>query len=110
VTTPNVTSALSRTLFVRSGRLAWFHRAAYHSSGHITILPWWLLEEHARSTDWEVIECSFGSDHDFTGKTAWLKKIIKWAVGIVGYYSSPEERTKGCSVFVLKAPAIARIE
>lgn len=62
VSTPNITSVLSRLLFVAAGQWdlffnhPWRLRDPYseHVQGHITPLPAWLLSHHARDAGLEV--------------------------------------------------------
>jgi len=44
ITTPNIFSARSRLMFIQSGNLLWFNPNEVNKSGHIQILPPWLLE------------------------------------------------------------------
>ena len=46
LTTPNVVSAKSRSIFLRRGFPAGFSLGMYYGSGHISILPDYLLEAH----------------------------------------------------------------
>jgi SAM-dependent methyltransferase len=62
VSTPNITSAMSRAMFVTAGQWdlffnhPWRLRDPYseHVQGHITPLPAWLLSHHARDAGLEV--------------------------------------------------------
>lgn len=62
VSTPNVTSVLSRALYVAVGQMdlffnhPWRLRDPYSSlvHGHITPLPRWLLEHHAKDAGFEI--------------------------------------------------------
>lgn len=75
VSTPNITSALSRALFAAIGQWdlffnhPWRLRDPYseHVQGHITPLPAWLLRHHARDAGLEV--------ETFAYSRAWLPGV-----------------------------------
>jgi SAM-dependent methyltransferase len=50
VTTPNIESVASRITFLFSGRFRWFAEGHYTSSGHITPLTQWQLDQIAAET------------------------------------------------------------
>jgi len=71
VSTPNLTSLLSRALFVACGQWdlffdhPWRLRDPYSSlvHGHITPVPKWLLEHHAKDAGFEVEEHGYSSSY-----------------------------------------------
>jgi SAM-dependent methyltransferase len=71
VSTPNLTSVLSRALFAVCGQWdlffnhSWRLRDPYSSlvHGHITPVPKWLLEHHARDAGFEVEEHGYSSSY-----------------------------------------------
>ena len=99
VTTPNVTSAVSRAMFLRSGRTVFFDADGPHAGDHITFLPWWLLRGHARAAGWEVIETAFAGQYASLGFKARLSRLL--AV-MLGRYYQPDEKKFGCTVMTLR--------
>jgi SAM-dependent methyltransferase len=71
VSTPNLTSVLSRALFAVSGQWdlffnhPWRLRDPYSSlvHGHITPVPKWLLEHHAKDAGFEIEEHRYSSSY-----------------------------------------------
>ena len=99
VTTPNVTSAASRAMFLRSGRTVFFARGGPCAGDHITFLPWWLLGGHAKAAGWEVIETAFAGQYANLGFKARLSRLL--AV-MLGRYDQPAEKKFGCTVMTLR--------
>ncbi len=48
LSTPNIVESQSLVRFLGSGKFYHFNPEAYHSSGHITLLPFWMLESHIK--------------------------------------------------------------
>lgn len=55
ITTPNIESWISRILFFRNGHFRWFSEKTYLTSGHITLLPSWLLIELAKKVGFNLV-------------------------------------------------------
>lgn len=55
ISTPNVTQPHSRLKFLRTGVPILFGSDAYYDTGHITLLPDWLLIEHLRSCGFDKV-------------------------------------------------------
>ena len=98
VSTPNVTSAASRGMFLRSGRTVFFDKSGPCAGDHITLLPWWLLAEHAESTGWQIAEISFAGRYENLGFKARLGRL---AASLVGRWDHPGERKFGCTLMTL---------
>ena len=99
VTAPNVTSAASRAMFLRSGRTVFFARGGPCADDHISFLPWWLLVAHAQAAGWEVIETTFAGQYANLGFKARLSRLL--AV-MLGRYDQPGEKEFGCTVMTLR--------
>lgn len=59
ISTPNVVSAASRRRFLLRGELTFFGAGLVFTSGHQTILPFWLLEDLIRKESYSVIARRF---------------------------------------------------
>jgi SAM-dependent methyltransferase len=99
VTTPNVTSAASRGMFLRSGRTVFFARSGPCAGDHITLLPWWILQGHAEAAGWEVVETAFAGRYANQGFRAHLSQLL---AAFLGRYDLPGEKEFGCTVMTLR--------
>ena len=99
VTTPNVTSAMARAMFLRSGTMPFFYPQEYHSSGHLTILPQWLLVEHALATQWQVWNLCFAGDY---GPSTLIQSLGQACARLLGRYRDAGESRGGCTCLVLQ--------
>ncbi|MEZ0328936.1 MAG: class I SAM-dependent methyltransferase [Dissulfuribacterales bacterium] len=59
VTTPNVLNARSLSRFLKKGQFYCFSPQLYFETGHISILPYWLLHLFAKNADFQVLETHF---------------------------------------------------
>ncbi|HLA82228.1 MAG TPA: class I SAM-dependent methyltransferase [Thermoleophilia bacterium] len=59
LTTPNVLDLDSRRLLLTKGEFALFRRGTLYSTGHLAILPYWLLEDLLQLVGFRVIERRF---------------------------------------------------
>ncbi|MCP4375101.1 MAG: methyltransferase domain-containing protein [bacterium] len=98
VTTPNVTSAASRAMFLRSGRTVFFDQSG-SLDYHITLLPWWILDRHARSSGWEVVDTTFAGEYISLGFKARLSRLLSL---MLGKYAQAGEKKFGCTVMTLR--------
>jgi SAM-dependent methyltransferase len=64
ISTPNVTDAISRLSFLRKGTFFHFSEDSYKETGHMSILPWWLMELLFDSTGLQVVVRRFGGTRD----------------------------------------------
>jgi len=99
VTTPNVTSAASRAMFLRSGRTVFFADSGPCAGDHVTFLPWWLLAGHAQAAGWEVIETTFAGRYANLG---FKVRISRFLAALLGRYDQPAEKKFGCTVMTLR--------
>ena len=58
LSTPNVASFYSVHAAFKRGEFALFSPRDCVESGHISILPWWLLEHHARASGLSLLRCT----------------------------------------------------
>lgn len=83
-TTPNVLHPYSKLKFVVNGTFAWFSRAAYWDTGHITPLPEWILRSHLISVGYQNIEYGLIGNFHFQGivKQLLSKTVFRpWRTG-----------------------------
>ena len=99
VTTPNVTSAASRAMFLRSGRTVFFAGDGPCAADHIALLPWWLLAGHAHAAGWEVVETTFAGRYANLGFKVHLSRFF---AAMLGRYYEPDEKKFGCTVMTLR--------
>jgi cyclopropane fatty-acyl-phospholipid synthase-like methyltransferase len=99
VTTPNVTSAVSRAMFLRAGRTVFFDQSGLYAEEHITLLPWWILGQHARATGWEVVDTTFAGEYTSLGFKARLSRLLSL---MLGKYAHAGEKKFGCTVMTLR--------
>lgn len=59
VTTPNVLNARSLSRFLKKGQFYCFSPQLYFETGHISILPYWLLHLFAKDAGFHVLETHF---------------------------------------------------
>jgi len=99
VTTPNVTSAASRAMFLGSGRTVFFADSGPCAGDHITFLPWWLLAGHAQAAGWEIVETTFAGRYANLG---FKVRISRFFAAMLGRYDEAGERKFGCTVMTLR--------
>lgn len=70
LTTPNIDSAVSKAMFLRTGQFLWFSDRDYQREGHMTPLSQWQLQKSAEEVNFETIyRGSFGDP--FRHLTQW---------------------------------------
>jgi len=72
LSTPNIMNLDSRRFFITKGTLYNFQHESYKTTGHLTILPYWLLEILLEKEGFEIIERRFIGKHQRLG----IRKII----------------------------------
>jgi SAM-dependent methyltransferase len=77
-TVPNVLSVESRRKMLIKGELAFFGKGALYASGHLTVLPYWLLEDILEKERYEVLDRSFSGKQSlvFRPNRAWWKFAV----------------------------------
>ena len=76
LTTPNVVDVDSRRLLLTKGELWLFRRGTLFSTGHLSILPYWLLQEIFRTEGWTIRETRFIGRKERTGWRRLLVPVI----------------------------------
>jgi 2-polyprenyl-3-methyl-5-hydroxy-6-metoxy-1,4-benzoquinol methylase len=87
ISTPNVVDLASRLKFVRQGEMRFFTKNLVVNGGHISILPYWLIEELLEKLGFKVIERRFIGINNPNPKHAWKKT----AVNFLHKFLSPSE-------------------
>jgi SAM-dependent methyltransferase len=91
VSTPNVTHPHSRLLTLLRGAPYVFGPRHYHSPGHITLLPDWMLTEHVRRAGFDQVEVTTAGDTFYRGpmRAAYrVEMALLWLLGIRGHATS----------------------
>lgn len=79
LSTPSPTSALSVAYLVRKGTFYCFSSRQFFSTGHVTILPWWLVACLAEEAGFSVIDLRFVGKMDGKGlKVAVIRLLGKF--------------------------------
>jgi hypothetical protein len=73
ITTPNVLDLDSRRRMLTTGEFWLFRRGTLFSSGHLNILPYWLLQEILAREGWTVLERHFIGRKQRRG---WRKLVV----------------------------------
>lgn len=76
LTTPNVCCSESIQLLGRKGWLVGFDPEQYRSSGHISILPWWLLCLMAWDAGFDTVRVDFTGSFDMRGARLILSRVF----------------------------------
>ncbi len=61
LTTPSVENIISRFYFFATGRLSFHTLNDYRLSGHITVLPQWLIEQFTQDLHFKIVKKTFSS-------------------------------------------------
>lgn len=103
ITTPNVVSFHSIYATWKRGVFSCFSPADFFESGHVSILPWWMLQVLANRHGFRVVRCLGACEIEETNSVRrFFVKVITW---IRGYFFKPRdfEFPEGLStVLVLK--------
>ncbi len=108
VALPNLLDYDSRQKFWRRGIFYHFSPEHIHATGHITILPCWLVEHHFEVTGWAVAEKTFGARRTaWSGTFAWLRSLVHPVLRRVSYLSTTrngwDEYTCGNAIYALRS-------
>jgi SAM-dependent methyltransferase len=105
VTTPNTNSARGRAGFFLHGRLPYFNENEYATTGHVSIVPHWLLAMHGRAVGFSDITCDFAGMPQRGGSAAELLRsgIVRALSGLMRS-SAPRELTEGATVALMRKP------
>lgn len=81
LSTPDPTSALSLAILARRGGFCCFGREEYFSTGHVSILPWWLVGCMAEEAGFEKPDVQFvGRADDLRGARAVAVRALGFAL------------------------------
>ena len=109
LTTPNVVSVESRRRMLLRGELAFFGKQVLFDGGHLTILPYWLLEDVFAKENYRVVERVFVGKQAlvFRAGRAWWKcavvPLVDFLLLVVGIYI-PSEAAFCTNVAYIAAP------
>ncbi|MFK5986669.1 MAG: class I SAM-dependent methyltransferase [Pseudomonadota bacterium] len=81
ITTPNIMSSFSKLLMLKRNAFYGFDKHQYYRSGHMTILPHWLLEVMVADAGFVVTQMSFVGSLDEHVKL--LQKVIYKLFGFI---------------------------
>lgn len=70
LTTPNVDSAIARSIWIRSGNFKWFTERDYRNEGHITPLPLMVLRNAVSEAGFQLVEITSAGEED--------ARILSW--------------------------------
>lgn len=76
LSTPHVNHPASRVKALLTGDHFMFGAEQYYVTGHIAMLPDWLLAEHLRHAGFELTSFSFAGDAEFTGPRRLVFKML----------------------------------
>ena len=100
LTTPSLSYPYARATFLAVGAMPMFREEDYRVAGHITLMPWWLLKEHARATGWQMDEHSFAGT--LLPRKQWGKAAATAIAAFLGRYRHAGERKFGCLHAILR--------
>lgn len=98
--TPNVGHPRSRLKFLLRGAPSYFGRTEYHSSGHTTLLPDWMLELHVKETGFEDVSVEYAGQMGLSGKQQMLYRVVEPLLSLLHALPSPRV-DDGCVTFVI---------
>ena len=76
LTTPNVDSALSRAVWVRTGAFQWFSQKNYLGDGHITPLPRMVLRNSIAEAGFNILEETSVGEGEISFRSWWKMYIF----------------------------------
>jgi SAM-dependent methyltransferase len=92
ISTPNVTHPHSRLMFLWNSTFFTFGREAYYSTGHISLLPDWLLVEHLRQSGYEVSAVEYAG---FAQLGRMKRLVYRIGMGLFRLFGIKQPRTSG---------------
>jgi cyclopropane fatty-acyl-phospholipid synthase-like methyltransferase len=99
-TTPNVVDLDSRRLMLTKGEFSLFRRGTLFSTGHLTILPFWLLEEVLIKEGWRILEKRFIGKKDRKGWRKFVVPLVNILLLPFGWKIPIEAAFAPCVVFI----------
>ncbi len=104
VSTPNVLDSDSRFNYLRKGKLYHFSEESYFATGHMTILPKWLLELLFDKAELKIISSRFGGIHP-RGKWGFRNisiELLKMALNLFMKSTDKDELLSNYMVYLLE--------
>jgi len=80
LTTPNIDSALSRALWIRTGTFKWFEKSFYARDGHITPVPAFVLRAALDEAGFETIELTSVGESEESFLSWWKLHAFAWLI------------------------------
>lgn len=101
-TTPNVLDVDSRRLLLTKGEFWLFRRGTLYSTGHLSILPFWLLEDILKKEGWGILEKRFIGRKDRKGWRKIIVPIVNTVLLLLGWRLPIEAAFAPCVAFVCR--------
>lgn len=108
LTTPNVVDVDSRRLLLTRGEFWLFRRGTLFSTGHLSILPYWLLQEVFRTEGWTIKETRFIGRKERTGWRRLLVPLVNVLLLPLGFGIPWRAAWAPCVAFVCSPKASSR--
>jgi 2-polyprenyl-3-methyl-5-hydroxy-6-metoxy-1,4-benzoquinol methylase len=102
VSTPNVVDLTSRWQFLRNGEFRFFQRKLVDRGGHISILPYWLLEELLKQTGLEILERRFIGIDNAGSKATWKKVFANFMLSSLDKVIPEEAVYPTCVAYICR--------
>jgi SAM-dependent methyltransferase len=104
LSTPNVTNAYSRLKFFSRTEFSWITPHDYHASGHMTLLPHWLLELLLSATGFKTLDRRFVGRRVPPGnsvKAIWLR-AVQWLASPFMRRCDSSELSRNAIIYLLQ--------
>jgi len=86
LTTPNVQTIFSRIYFLVTGGLAGHTRESYDISGHISVLPSWLIERFADDCGFKILNKTYNCGYIPVFKLKFKRRLLNSLFGWIYVY------------------------
>jgi 2-polyprenyl-3-methyl-5-hydroxy-6-metoxy-1,4-benzoquinol methylase len=83
LSTPNPACELSVILLIRKGTFYCFDRTQFYASGHVSILPWWLVVCLAEEAGFSISDLQFVGKMDSHGVKTHLVRLLTKVLRLV---------------------------
>ncbi|MEI7835778.1 MAG: methyltransferase domain-containing protein [Planctomycetota bacterium] len=104
LSTPNVTNAYSRIAFFVRAQFRWMTPHDYHESGHMTLLPHWLLELILSATGLKTIDRRFVGyrvPHGNSIKKIWVRSA-QWLASLLMRRCDAGELSRNAIIYLVQ--------
>lgn len=108
LSTPNTVDPISSYLYLKRAEYLYFSRSQYRDIGHITLLPFWLLEAHLEQVGLEILQRrAAGRNHP---RKARIAGAFQWVIQRVLGSQVPAELCSGdCIAYLLRNPSVGTV-